>query len=185
MATFIRWPKGVASVPVGKRATSAQHPDGGRRPPARARADLQPKHRPVPVVPINDAGELLLRNTSGCLPGEPGWWVVHVSNALGTINPVKQMIALAHARNVPVLVDGAQAAPHIAVDVQALDCDFYAFSGHKLFGPTGVGVLYGKAELLERMPPYQGRRWTYQSVTFEKTTYNSAALQIRSRYSAG
>ena len=98
--------------------------------------------------------------------------MAHVSNALGTINPVRQIIELAHRRGVPVLVDGAQAVPHMTVDVQALDCDFYAFSGHKLFGPTGIGVLYGKATLLEAMPPYQGGGDMISSVTFEKTIYN-------------
>jgi len=96
----------------------------------------------------------------------------HVSNALGTINPVAELIAMAHRRGVPVLVDGAQAAPHLAVDVVDLDCDFYAFSSHKVYGPTGVGVLYGKAALLEAMPPYQGGGDMISSVTFEKTTYN-------------
>ena len=98
---------------------------------------------------------------------------MHVSNALGTINPIKQMIAFAHARGVPVLVDGAQAAPHMPVDVQDLDCDFYAFSGHKLCGPTGIGILYGKAALLERMQPFKGGGDMILSVTFEKTIYNT------------
>ena len=98
---------------------------------------------------------------------------MHVSNALGTINPVKRMIAFAHARGVPVLVDGAQAAPHMQVDVQDLDCDFYAFSGHKMCGPTGIGVLYGKAALLEKMQPFKGGGDMILSVTFEKTTYNA------------
>ena len=98
--------------------------------------------------------------------------MTHVSNALGTINPVRQMIEMAHAQDIPVLVDGAQAVPHCKVDVQALDCDFYAFSGHKMYGPTGIGVLYGKAALLEAMPPYQGGGDMISSVTFEKTTYN-------------
>jgi len=127
----------------------------------------------IRVVPINDAGELLiddyesLFNEHTKLVG-----VTHVSNALGSVNPVKQMIAFAHARGVPVLVDGAQAAPHMTVDVQDLDCDFYAFSGHKLCGPTGIGVLYGKAALLERMQPFKGGGDMILSVTFEKTTYN-------------
>ena len=99
--------------------------------------------------------------------------MTHVSNALGTVNPVKAMIAFAHARGVPVLVDGAQAAPHLQVDVQDLDCDFYAFSGHKLCGPTGIGMLYGKAALLERMQPFKGGGDMILSVTFEKTTYNA------------
>jgi cysteine desulfurase/selenocysteine lyase len=98
--------------------------------------------------------------------------VTHVSNALGTVNPIKELVARAHARGIPVLVDGAQAVPHIRVDVQDLDCDFYAFSAHKMFGPTGVGVLYGKRKWLEEMPPYQGGGDMIKSVTFEKTTYN-------------
>ncbi len=98
--------------------------------------------------------------------------MVHVSNSLGTINPVKRIIELAHAQGVPIVLDGAQAVPHLALDIQALDCDFYAFSGHKLFGPTGIGVLYGKAEHLEAMPPYQGGGDMIKSVTFQKTTYN-------------
>ena len=98
--------------------------------------------------------------------------VAHVSNALGTINPMRRMIAVAHAKGIPVVVDGAQAVPHLKVDVQDLDCDFYAFSGHKMYGPTGIGVLYGKQALLEAMPPYQGGGDMISSVTFEKTTYN-------------
>src|SRR5207245_518106 len=97
---------------------------------------------------------------------------VHVSNALGTVNPVRQMVELAHHRGIPVLLDGAQAVPHLAVDVRELDCDFYVFSGHKLYGPTGIGVLYGKAALLEAMPPWQGGGDMIRSVTFEKTEYN-------------
>lgn len=128
----------------------------------------------IRVAPINDAGELLmddyqkLFNTHTKLVG-----VTHVSNALGTINPIKRMVALAHAHGVPVLVDGAQAVPHMKVDVQDLDCDFYAFSGHKLCGPTGIGILYGKAVLLERMQPFKGGGDMIVSVTFEKTTYNT------------
>jgi cysteine desulfurase/selenocysteine lyase len=98
--------------------------------------------------------------------------VTHVSNALGTVAPVKAITALAHERGVPVLLDGAQAVPHLRVDVRDLDCDFYAFSGHKMFGPTGIGVLYGRAELLETMPPYQGGGDMISLVTFEKTHYN-------------
>jgi cysteine desulfurase/selenocysteine lyase len=99
--------------------------------------------------------------------------VIHVSNALGSINPVKEMTALAHANGVPVMVDGAQAVPHMPVDVQDLDCDFYVFSGHKLCGPTGIGVLYGKAAILEKMQPFKGGGDMILSVTFEKTTYNT------------
>ena len=127
----------------------------------------------IRVVPINDAGELLI-DEYGKLFNERTSLVglTHVSNALGSVNPVKQMIAFARARGVPVLVDGAQAAPHMKIDVQDLDCDFYAFSGHKLCGPTGIGILYGKAALLERMQPFKGGGDMILSVTFEKTTYN-------------
>jgi cysteine desulfurase / selenocysteine lyase len=126
------------------------------------------------VAPINDRGELLFDEFEKLLgPKTRFAAVVHVSNVLGTINPVREMIEAAHRKNIPVLLDGAQAAPHVRVDVQALDCDFYAFSGHKLYGPTGVGVLYGKADLLDAMPPYQGGGDMISSVTFEKTIYNS------------
>jgi len=126
------------------------------------------------VIPFNYDGELFLDEYERLL----NEWtklvaVVHVSNALGTINPIKQIIEMAHRRGIPVLVDGAQAVPHMRVDVQDLDCDFYAFSGHKLFGPTGIGVLYGKADLLEAMPPYQGGGDMISAVTFEKTHYNT------------
>ncbi len=125
------------------------------------------------VAPINDQGELLLDEFARLLgPRTKLAAFTHVSNALGTINPVKRMIELAHGKNIPVLIDGAQAAPHIKVDVQALDCDFYTFSGHKVYGPTGIGVLYGKTALLDAMPPYQGGGDMISSVTFEKTTYN-------------
>jgi cysteine desulfurase/selenocysteine lyase len=125
------------------------------------------------VAPINDDGELLLDEYAKLLgPRTKLVAVTHVSNALGSVNPVRKMVELAHARNVPVLLDGAQAVPHARVDVQALDCDFYAFSAHKLYGPTGIGVLYGKSALLEAMPPYQGGGDMISSVTFEKTIYN-------------
>lgn len=125
------------------------------------------------VVPISDQGEMLFSNFTKALSERTKLVAVaHVSNALGTVNPVREMIKEAHARRIPVLVDGAQAVPHFPVDVQDLDCDFYAFSGHKLYGPTGVGVLYGKSELLEKMPPYQGGGDMILSVTFEKTEYN-------------
>ncbi|MGB9029403.1 MAG: cysteine desulfurase [Acidobacteriaceae bacterium] len=125
------------------------------------------------VAPINDAGELLLKEFEKLLgPRTKVVAVAHVSNALGTINPLKKMVAAAHARGIPVVVDGAQAVPHLAVDVQDLDADFYAFSGHKMYGPTGIGVLYGKYALLDAMPPYQGGGDMISSVTFEKTTYN-------------
>ena len=128
----------------------------------------------IRVVPINDAGELLIDEYEKLFNARTKFvGVMHVSNALGTINPVKQMIAFAHAHGVPVLVDGAQAAPHMQVDVQDLDCDFYAFSGHKLCAPTGIGVLYGRAALLEKMQPFKGGGDMILSVTFEKTTYNT------------
>ncbi len=124
------------------------------------------------VIPINDRGELLLEEYEKLLtPRTKLVSVAHVSNVLGTLNPASDIVNLAHERGVPVLFDGAQAVPHLEVDVQALDCDFYAFSGHKLYGPTGIGVLYGKAEHLESMPPYQGGGSMIRSVTFEKTTY--------------
>jgi cysteine desulfurase / selenocysteine lyase len=125
------------------------------------------------VVPINDRGELILDEYAKLLgPKTKLVCVTHVSNALGTINPVRQIVEMAHSHGIPVLVDGAQAVPHLKVDVQALDCDFYSFSGHKVYGPTGIGVLYGKKALLEAMPPYQGGGDMILSVTFEKTTYN-------------
>ena len=125
------------------------------------------------VAPINDDGELLLDEFEKLLTDQTRLAAVaHVSNALGTVNPVQTLIQMAHKRGIPVLVDGAQAVPHMRVDVRALDCDFYAFSGHKLFGPTGVGILYGKRNWLEQMPPYQGGGDMINNVTFEKTTYN-------------
>jgi len=124
------------------------------------------------VAPMNRDGELLLDQYAALLtPRTRFVSVVHVSNSLGTINPVQEMIRLAHARGIPVLVDGAQAVPHMRVDVPQLGCDFYAFSGHKIYGPTGIGVLYGRAALLEEMPPYQGGGDMIRSVTFEETTY--------------
>jgi cysteine desulfurase/selenocysteine lyase len=126
------------------------------------------------VAPINDRGELRLEEFERMLgPRTKFVSLVQVSNALGTINPVRDLIAMAHRWSAPVLIDGAQAVPHLQVDVQELDCDFYVFSGHKLFGPTGIGVLYGKERWLEAMPPYQGGGDMISSVTFEKSTYNS------------
>ncbi len=126
------------------------------------------------VAPISDSGELIMDEFEKLLgPRTRLAAVVHTSNVLGTINPVKEIIEMAHRRNVPVLLDGAQAAPHMKVDVRALDCDFYTLSGHKLFGPTGIGILYGKARLLEAMPPYQGGGDMISSVSFEKTDYNT------------
>jgi cysteine desulfurase/selenocysteine lyase len=125
------------------------------------------------VIPINHDGEIVMDEYRRLLNEKTKFVsVTHVSNALGSIVPVKAIIALAHERGVPVLLDGAQAVPHLKVDVQELECDFYAFSGHKMFGPTGVGVLYGRAELLEKMPPYQGGGDMISLVTFEKTHYN-------------
>jgi cysteine desulfurase/selenocysteine lyase len=125
------------------------------------------------VAPIDDRGVLALAEFERLIgPRTRLVSVTHVSNALGTVNPVKEIAAMAHARGVPVVVDGAQGAPHVRADVQDLDCDFYAFSGHKIYGPTGIGVLYGKAEHLEAMPPWQGGGDMILSVSFEKTTYN-------------
>lgn len=134
------------------------------------------------VAPINDRGELILEEFEKLLgPKTKIVAVAHVSNALGTINPVRRIIEMAHARNIPVLVDGAQAAPQLPVDVQELDCDFYTFSGHKVYGPTGIGALYGKASFLEAMPPYQGGGDMISSVTFAKTIYN----RIPHKFEAG
>src|SRR5436189_2491871 len=125
------------------------------------------------VVPINDDVELLLDEFEKLLgPRTKIVAVSHVSNALGTVNPIGRIVEMAHRKNIPVLVDGAQAVPHLRVDVQALDCDFYAFSGHKIYGPTGIGVLYGKARHLETMPPWQGGGDMISSVTFAKTAWN-------------
>lgn len=125
------------------------------------------------VIPINHDGELVMEEYRRLLTEKTKFVsVTHVSNALGTIVPVKEVVALARERGVPVMLDGAQAAPHLRLDVQAIGCDFYAFSGHKLFGPTGVGVLFGRSELLDRMPPYQGGGDMISLVTFEKTHYN-------------
>jgi len=134
------------------------------------------------VVPINDLGELEMDRFSKLLSDKTKLVAVaHVSNALGTINPIEEIIEQAHARGVPVLVDGAQAVAHIPVDVQSLDCDFYAFSGHKIYGPTGIGVLYGKEKWLNEMPPYQGGGDMILSVSFEKTVYN----QLPYKFEAG
>lgn len=125
------------------------------------------------VIPITDAGELMPGAYEKLFSPRTRMVAIgHVSNALGTVNPVKEMIAVAHAHGVPVLVDGAQAVPHMPVDVRELDCDFYAFSSHKMYGPTGVGVLYGKEKLLAAMPPWQGGGEMIRTVSFAKTTYN-------------
>ena len=134
------------------------------------------------VSPINDRGELLLDEFEKLVnPRTKIVAVAHVSNALGTINPIREIVEIAHRQNVPVVVDGAQAVPHGKVDVQELGCDFYAFSGHKMYGPMGIGVLYGKLALLDAMPPYQGGGDMIRSVTFEKTLYN----QLPYKFEAG
>jgi cysteine desulfurase/selenocysteine lyase len=126
------------------------------------------------VAPVNDDGEIVLPELEKLLSARTRIVAVtHVSNALGTVAPVGAIVEMAHARGIPVLLDGAQGAPHVALDMKALDCDFYCLSGHKLYGPSGVGVLYGKQALLEAMPPWQGGGDMIQSVTFEKTTYNT------------
>ena len=131
------------------------------------------------VIPMNDRGELLLDEYEKLLnPRTRLLALGHVSNALGTINPVQEMIAMAHRAGALALIDGAQAAPHLKIDVQALDADFYAFSGHKVCGPTGIGVLYGKSKLLNAMPPYQGGGDMIRTVTFEKTTYNDVPYKF-------
>jgi cysteine desulfurase / selenocysteine lyase len=124
------------------------------------------------IIPIDAKGELLINGCDHLLgPRTRLVALTYISNALGTINPVRDIIRMAHSQNIPVLVDGAQAVPHIPIDVQALDCDFFVFSGHKMYGPTGIGVLYGKERLLDAMPPYQGGGDMIRSVTFEKTLY--------------
>ncbi|MBQ8442757.1 MAG: cysteine desulfurase [Bacteroides sp.] len=131
------------------------------------------------VIPMNDNGELLQDEYKKLFSEKTKLvCVMHVSNVLGTVNPVKEMIAEAHAHGVPVLVDGAQSVPHMKVDVQDLDADFFAFSGHKVYGPTGVGVLYGKEEWLDKLPPYQGGGEMIQSVSFEKTTFNELPFKF-------
>ena len=125
------------------------------------------------IIPVNDQGEILLEEYQKLLsPRTKLVSIVYVSNTLGTINPVQKMIDLAHEQGAVVLVDGAQSTAYLDIDVQAMNCDFYVFSGHKMFGPTGVGVLYGKRRLLEKMPPYQGGGEMIRNVSFEKTTYN-------------
>lgn len=134
------------------------------------------------VIPVNDKGELIIEEFEKMIsPKTKFISVVYVSNTLGTINPVKRIIELAHKNNIAVLVDAAQAVNHLAIDVQELDCDFLAFSGHKIYGPTGIGVLYGKVNLLEMMPPYMGGGDMISKVTFEKTTYN----QLPHKFEAG
>jgi len=133
----------------------------------------------IRVIPMNDKGELLQDEYKKLFSEKTKLvCVMHVSNVLGTVNPVKEMIAEAHSHGVPVLVDGAQSVPHMKVDVQDLDADFFAFSGHKVYGPTGVGVLYGKEEWLDKLPPYQGGGEMIQSVSFEKTTFNELPFKF-------
>src|SRR6185503_9536462 len=140
------------------------------------------KNARLRVIPINDDGEVIFEEYEKLLNSKTRLVAVtHVSNALGTINPIRRMFEVAHRQQIPVRVDGAQAIPHLPVDVQALDSDFYTFSGHKLYGPTGIGVLYGRASLLESMSPFQGGGDMIASVTFEKTTYN----KIPHKFEAG
>jgi len=125
------------------------------------------------IIPVTDTGELEIDKLQEMITGKTKLVsVVHISNSLGTINPIKEIIRLAHSKGVPVFIDGAQSVPHFKIDVQELDCDFFAFSGHKIYGPTGIGVLYGKEMYLEKMPPYQGGGDMIKDVKFEKTTYN-------------
>jgi cysteine desulfurase/selenocysteine lyase len=140
------------------------------------------KNSVLRIIPITDSGEIIMDEYVKLLNDKTKFVsVAQVSNTLGTINPVKEIIRLAHKRNIPVLIDGAQAVPHMKVDIQDLGCDFYAFSGHKMFGPTGIGVLYGKAELLEAMPPYQAGGDMISHVSFEGTTFN----EIPTKFEAG
>lgn len=140
------------------------------------------KKATLKVIPITDNGEIVMSEYEKMLSARTKIVaVVHISNALGTINPIKQMIQKAHQVGAKFLVDGAQGAVHLPIDVQDLDCDFYAFSGHKVYAPTGIGVLYGKKELLEQMPPYHGGGEMIKEVTFEKTTYN----QLPFKFEAG
>lgn len=133
----------------------------------------------VRVIPMNDEGELDMEAYAGMFTERTKIVsVAHVSNVLGTVNPVREMIRIAHSHGVPVLIDGAQSTPHFKVDVQELDCDFFAFSGHKIYGPTGIGVLYGKEKWLDRMPPYQGGGEMIESVTFEKTVFQSLPFKF-------
>jgi len=139
----------------------------------------QRKGAKLRVIPINDKGELLLDEYEKLINSRTKLVaIVHVSNSLGTINPVKEMVAMAHENNIPVLIDGAQAIQHGQVDVQDMDCDFYVFSGHKVYGPTGIGVLYGKERWLNEMPPYQSGGEMIERVKFEHTTYNDLPLKF-------
>ena len=133
----------------------------------------------IKVVPMNEKGELLLDEYEALFSERTRIVsVAHVSNVLGTVNPVKEMVRIAHEHGVPVLVDGAQSAPHTVIDVRDLDCDFFAFSGHKIYGPTGIGVLYGKESWLDRMPPYQGGGEMIESVSFERTVFEKLPFKF-------
>ena len=133
----------------------------------------------IRVIPINDKGEINLDEFTHLFTDRTKIVsIAQVSNVLGTVNPVKEMIKIAHEHDVPVIVDGAQSTPHFAVDVQDLDCDFFAFSGHKIYGPTGIGVLYGKEEWLDKLPPYQGGGEMIESVSFEKTTFEKLPFKF-------
>jgi cysteine desulfurase / selenocysteine lyase len=137
------------------------------------------KQAALKVIPFNDAGELDIDVFETLLTDKTKLVAVtHISNALGTVNPIKEIIEIAHKRNIPVLIDGAQAVPHMKIDVQQLDCDFYCFSGHKMYAPMGVGVLYGKENWLNELPPYQGGGEMIKDVTFEKTTYNELPFKF-------
>lgn len=137
------------------------------------------RHATLKVAPINSKGELILEEFEKLLtPKTRLVAIAHISNSLGTLNPIKKLIHMAHQAGAKVLIDGAQSAPHQAIDVQVLDADFFVFSGHKLFGPTGIGILYGKESLLEQMPPYQGGGDMIETVTFPKTTYNTLPLKF-------
>ncbi len=137
------------------------------------------KQAVLKIIPINESGELIIEEFEKLLNEKTKLIAIaHISNALGTINPVKEIIKTAHSKNIPVLVDGAQAVPHMKVDVQDLDCDFYCFSGHKMYAPMGAGILYGKEKILEELPPYQGGGEMIKDVTFEKTTYNELPFKF-------
>jgi cysteine desulfurase / selenocysteine lyase len=143
------------------------------------KASREEKQATLKVIPFNEDGELLLDEFEKLLNEKTKLVAItHISNALGTINPIKEIIKTAHSKNILVLVDGAQAVPHMNIDVQELDCDFYCFSGHKMYAPMGVGVLYGKEKILEELPPYQGGGEMIKEVTFEKTTYNELPFKF-------
>ena len=133
----------------------------------------------IKVIPMTDSGELVLDDFENMLTERTKLVsITHVSNVLGTVNPIDNIIKTAHEHDIPVMVDGAQSAPHITIDVQQMDCDFFAFSGHKMYGPTGIGVLYGKEKWLERMPPYQGGGEMIESVSFEKTVFEKLPFKF-------